>query len=56
MTAATQDQRFANRVVVQVQTGFLIASLAAITPHVARQPEVDEKDRVVVQKGFHRRF
>jgi hypothetical protein len=50
MTTGAQDQRFANGVVIQVQTRFLIARLAAVTTNFTGQPDVDEKDRVLVQK------
>jgi hypothetical protein len=53
MTTGTQDQGFTNRVVIQVQTRFLVAPLAAVTADIARQPQVDEKDGIVIQKGFH---
>jgi hypothetical protein len=54
MTTGTQDQGFANRIVVQIEAGFLITCLAGIAPHLAWQPHINEKDRVVVQKRLHR--
>jgi hypothetical protein len=54
MAAGTQDQRFADRVVIQVQTGFFVTRLAAVATDVTWEPNVHEKDRVVVQEGLHR--
>jgi hypothetical protein len=48
MTTGTQDQRFTNRVVIQVQTRFLIAPFATVAADFAWKLEIDEKDGVVI--------
>jgi hypothetical protein len=55
MAARTQNQRFANGVVIQVQTGFFVTRLAAIATDIPWKSHVYEKDRVVIQEGLHRK-
>src|SRR5262245_37468030 len=51
-TTWTPDECCTNRIVIEVQTHFLVAPFAAVEPDVRRQPGVDKKDWIQVQKGI----
>ena len=51
-TTWTQDECFTDRIVMEVQTHFLVAPFAAVKPDVTRQPGVDKKTGCRSRRDF----